>query len=113
MKQDLFIYLNETKKLNFQILDDHGDPIDFDTTDVLFQTAREFLTCQIEMLKIGSGITVLDPIHAIVELTLTASDSLYCARQHVFQLSIQDKNTKQITVCLSGRLFIDPSIGVY
>lgn len=112
MKRDLFIYLNETRRIVFQVLDDLGQPIDFDTTDVSFQSAKEFYTYAIEDLSIGNGITILDSVNGIVELLLTASfEKGYCAGQHVYQIVYVDKATgTQLSVCLSGRLFIDPTI---
>lgn len=111
MKKDLFVYLNETKRINFQVLDENGAPIDFDTTAVLFQTAKEFYTNLIESLTIGDGLTIIDEQNAVIELQLTPTyDCGYRPDQHVYQLIYQDINSGAITVCLSGRLFIDPTI---
>lgn len=113
MKRDLFIHINETRKMRFQILDDNGDPLDFNTKTIAFQTAKEFYTAEIENLVIGDGIEILDMNLAIVELILTASEQKgYKPLQHVYQLIIIDPTTTEFNICLSGRLFIDAAIEV-
>lgn len=113
MKRDLFIFINETRKLRFQILDDDGLPLDFNSKTIAFQTAKEFYTNKIEELTLGNGIEILDAGLAIVEITLTAAESKgYRPYQHVYQLIIIDPTTTEFNICLSGRLFIDAAIEV-
>lgn len=111
MKKDLFAYLNATVNFVEQIVDANNQPILLENYNVFFKTAKEFATPELESYTLGDGISIVDANNSIISIEFNPSvDKGYTARQFVYQLSLVETSSNNMSVYMGGRLFIDPTI---
>lgn len=111
MIKNLFTHLESTLNFQIKLLGKDGNPLDLDNVDIKFGVAHDATSETLEVLTLANGISIIDPIQSIVEISFSPKKANgFNELDLIYQVQVTVPPDAQSYIAQEGRIFITASL---